>query len=83
MRVIRKRSITTYSFKSLWTDPYTGDMQQRLNAFWNQENGQDMVEYSLLLGFMALSGAGVLTGLRTEMVNVWNTINTSFASAAS
>ena len=58
-------------------------MQQRLKAFWNQENGQDMVEYSLLLGFVALSGAGVLTGLRNEMVNVWNTISASFASAAS
>jgi Flp pilus assembly pilin Flp len=58
-------------------------MQQLLSAFWNQENGQDMVEYSLLLGFVALSGAAVLTGLRNEMVHVWNTISTSFSTAAS
>lgn len=54
-----------------------------LTAFWNQENGQDMVEYSLLLGFVALSGAAVLTGLRTQMVHVWNTIGASFSTAAS
>jgi Flp pilus assembly pilin Flp len=42
-----------------------------------------MVEYSLLLGFVALSGAAVLTGLRNEMVSVWNTISTSFSTAAS
>ena len=77
-----KRSITPYPFKRGWGDPYTGDMQNMLIAFWNAENGQDMVEYSLLLGFIALSGAAVLTGLRSEMVNTWHTISTSFSAAS-
>jgi Flp pilus assembly pilin Flp len=58
-------------------------MQTLLSAFWNEENGQDMVEYSLLLGFLALTGAAVLTGLRNEMTSTWNTISTSFSTAAS
>jgi Flp pilus assembly pilin Flp len=58
-------------------------MQYLLSAFWNEENGQDMVEYSLLLGFVALSGAAVLTGLRNEMTSIWQAINTSFSTAAS
>ncbi len=58
-------------------------MKNLLSALWNEENGQDMVEYSLLVGFMALMGAGVLTGLRGQMVGTWSTINASFASAAS
>ena len=54
-----------------------------LNRFWNEENGQDMVEYSLLLGFVALSGAAVLTGLRTEMTSIWQSISAGFTTAAS
>lgn len=58
-------------------------MQNAISSFWKQENGQDMVEYSLLIGFVALSGAAVLTGVRTEMTSIWNAISTSFATAAS
>ena len=57
-------------------------MQKRLSAFWNEENGQDMVEYSLLLGFVALSGAAILTDLRTHTVSIWNAISAGFTNAA-
>jgi Flp pilus assembly pilin Flp len=56
-------------------------MQKMFAAFWNEENGQDMVEYSLLLGFVALSGAAVLTGLRNDMTNIWQSISASFSTA--
>lgn len=78
-----KRSITPYHFNLPSRAPYTGDMQKLLTAFWNEENGQDMVEYSLLLGFIALSGAAVLTGLRNEVMAIWQTISASFSTAAS
>jgi Flp pilus assembly pilin Flp len=58
-------------------------MQKLLSSFWNEENGQDMVEYTLLLGFIALTGTAVLTGLRTEMTGVWQAISAGFSSAAS
>ena len=58
-------------------------MQKLLSAFWSEENGQDMVEYSLLLGFIAVSGVGVLSGIRNEVVSVWQTISASFANALS
>jgi Flp pilus assembly pilin Flp len=58
-------------------------MQKLLLTFWREENGQDMVEYSLLLGFVALSGAGVLTGIRDQMVGIWQAISAGFISAAS
>ena len=80
---MRKLSITPYPFNQGWNAFYTGDMEKLLNTFWNEEHGQDMVEYSLLLGFIALSGAAVLTGLRNEMTSVWQAISTSFSSAAS
>jgi Flp pilus assembly pilin Flp len=58
-------------------------MQKLLSAFWSEENGQDMVEYSLLLGFIAVSGFGVLTEIRTEMVSTWQAISAGFANALS
>jgi Flp pilus assembly pilin Flp len=57
-------------------------MPKRLNAFWNEENGQDMVEYTLLLGFIALTGAAALTGLRNEMMSTWHSISSGFSNAA-
>ena len=56
-------------------------MQQRLSAFWNEENGQDMVEYTLLLGFVALAGAAVLTGLRDQTFSIWRAISAGFTAA--
>jgi Flp pilus assembly pilin Flp len=58
-------------------------MPQQLRAFWNEQNGQDMVEYSLLLGFVALAGTAVLSGLRNEMMAIWQAISAGFTNAAS
>ena len=57
-------------------------MPKTLTNFLNEENGQDMVEYSLLVGFMALIGAAVLSGLRNEAVSVWQAISNAFSNAA-
>jgi Flp pilus assembly pilin Flp len=58
-------------------------MQKMLNNLWNQESGQDVVEYSLLLGFVALSGVAVLTATRNQMVGIWQAISAGFVAAAS
>jgi Flp pilus assembly pilin Flp len=58
-------------------------MKQVLNAFWREENGQEMAEYTLLVAFFALAGVGVLSGLRTEVVSIWQAISASYATAAS
>jgi Flp pilus assembly pilin Flp len=52
-------------------------------AFWRNENGQEMVEYTLLVAFFALAGVGVLSGLRSEVVSIWQAISASYATAAS
>jgi Flp pilus assembly pilin Flp len=52
-------------------------------AFWRNENGQEMVEYTLLVAFFALAGVGVLSGLRTEIASIWQAIGASYATAAS
>ena len=54
-----------------------------LSAFWNEDSGQDMVEYALLLGVFAVIGAGVLVGVRQQVVVVWQTISAGILNGAS
>jgi Flp pilus assembly pilin Flp len=51
-----------------------------LNAFWQEEDGQDMVEYSLLLAFIALAAVGLLSGIKTQISTLYTTINSTLAS---
>jgi Flp pilus assembly pilin Flp len=51
-----------------------------LQAFWNGEEGQDMVEYSLLLAFIALAAVGLLTGIKTQISGLWTTISSTLSS---
>jgi len=54
-----------------------------LQAFWNGEEGQDMVEYSLLLAFIALAAVGLLSGIKTSISTIWTSISTNLSTAAS
>ena len=58
-------------------------MQKMLSAFWNEDSGQDMVEYTLLLGVFAVIGAGVLVGVRQQVVVVWQTVSAGILNGAS
>jgi len=53
-----------------------------LQAFWNGEDGQDMVEYSLLLAFIALAAVGLLSGVKVQITSLWTSINSTLASTA-
>lgn len=54
-----------------------------LLRFWNEEEGQDLVEYSLLLAFIALAAVGLLSGTRTTISGLWTTISNTLVSASS
>jgi len=54
-----------------------------LRKLWNDEDGQDMVEYALLLGFIVLCAAAILTTTRTQISTIWTTINSALSSAVS
>ncbi len=47
------------------------------------EQGQDLVEYSLLLAFIALTAIALLSSAGGSVKNIWTKINTSLTSAAS
>lgn len=54
-----------------------------LKLFWTEEDGQDLVEYSLLLAFIALAAVGVLSTIKTSISTIWTSVNTNLSTAAS
>ena len=53
-----------------------------LSNLFTEEDGQDLVEYSLLLAFIALAAIGLLGGVKTTVHGLWSTINSVLASAS-
>jgi Flp pilus assembly pilin Flp len=48
-----------------------------------EEDGQDLVEYSLLLAFIALAAIALLSAAGTSATSIWTSINSGLTNAAS
>jgi Flp pilus assembly pilin Flp len=46
-----------------------------LRSLSEDDTAQDMVEYSLLVVFIALAVVGLLTGIKTQIKGLWTIIN--------
>jgi Flp pilus assembly pilin Flp len=54
-----------------------------LRNFWNDEQGQDLIEYTLLMAFVALASAALFLGAGGSIKGIWSTSNTQLANANS
>lgn len=52
-----------------------------LKAFWQEEDGQDLVEYALLMAFIALAAVAVLTTVQTNITKLWNSVSNALSDA--
>ncbi len=52
-----------------------------LRNLWNEEQGQDLIEYTLLMAFIALASAALFLGTGTSLKGIWTTTNTSMETA--
>jgi Flp pilus assembly pilin Flp len=57
------------------------EMRNFVNNFVNDEQGQDLIEYTLLLAFVALASAAVFIGAGTSISGIWTTANSKLANA--
>jgi len=55
---------------------------QMLQMFWNGEEGQDLIEYSLLLALVAVAAIGIILSMSGNLSKIWNTVSGQVASAA-
>jgi Flp pilus assembly pilin Flp len=51
-----------------------------LSDFWTETDGQDLIEYSLLLGFFAITSLAVLAGIKSSMTSIWTKVNSTLSS---
>ncbi len=50
-------------------------------TFLKDEQGQDMIEYTLLVAFVALASAALYIGAGNQIKGIWSAANTQLTSA--
>ena len=53
-----------------------------IKAFLIEEEGQDLVEYTLLLAFVCLASAALFISAGTSIGTIWSSANSALANAA-
>jgi Flp pilus assembly pilin Flp len=56
-------------------------MKHLLKSFVKEEQGQDLIEYTLLMAFVALASAALFIGAGSSISGVWTSTNTQLAAA--
>ena len=54
-----------------------------VKAFWSDEQGQDLIEYTLLMAFVALASAALFLGAGGSISGIWSTSNSQLVAANS
>ena len=54
-----------------------------LRNFWKEEEGQDLIEYTLLMAFVALASAALFLGAGSSIKGIWTSMNTQLSTANS
>jgi Flp pilus assembly pilin Flp len=52
-----------------------------LRNFWNDEQGQDLIEYTLLMAFVALASAALFLGAGGSIKGIWSASNSQLVAA--
>ena len=52
-----------------------------LRNLWNDDQGQDLIEYTLLLAFVALASAALFIGAGGQIAGIWNKTQTQLTAA--
>ncbi len=52
-----------------------------LRNFWNDDQGQDLIEYTLLIAFVALASAALFIGVGGSVAGIWTAANSQLAAA--
>jgi len=56
-------------------------MRSLFTNFWKDEQGQDLIEYTLLMAFVALASAALFLGVGGNVSGIWTQTNTQLTAA--
>ena len=54
---------------------------ETVRNFWNDDQGQDLIEYTLLMAFVALASAALFIGAGGSISGIWGTTNSQLTAA--
>jgi len=54
-----------------------------LTSLWKDDQGQDLIEYTLLMAFVALASAALFIGAGGSIQGIWSTTNSQLVAANS
>jgi Flp pilus assembly pilin Flp len=57
-------------------------MNNMIMRFVKEEQGQDLIEYTLLMAFIALASAAIFTSAGASVNTIWKSASTQLAAAA-
>jgi Flp pilus assembly pilin Flp len=57
-------------------------MRSFLKRFWQEESGQDLIEYTLLMAFVALASASLFVSAGSSLTTIWNNASGQLSNAA-
>jgi Flp pilus assembly pilin Flp len=52
-----------------------------LRNFWQEDQGQDLIEYTLLMAFVALASAALFIGAGASISGIWTKASSSLVAA--
>ena len=53
----------------------------QINQFWREEDGQDLIEYSLLITFIAIACLALVGSGRSSVNGIWIQANSQISNA--
>jgi len=56
-------------------------MMNLVNRLLSEDNGQDLIEYTLLMAFVALASAALFAGVGRSIKGIWSTTNSQLVAA--
>lgn len=56
-------------------------MAQYLTSFWREDDGQDLIEYTLLITFIAIACLAFVGSGRNAVHGLWSTSNSQLSAA--
>jgi Flp pilus assembly pilin Flp len=57
-------------------------MRSLIQNFWADESGQDLIEYTLLMAFVALASATIFVSAGQSVGSIWGTASNQLSNAA-
>jgi Flp pilus assembly pilin Flp len=54
-----------------------------LNRSWKDKRGQDLIEYALMAGFVAVAAGAIMPGVATSISTIFSSIASVMTGAAS